>query len=707
MAEPLQGKKDSPPSCFRKKAGWLIFLVALSIRLLYLYESSDNPTFDAPIVDAQGYDQLGRLLAEKHLMPKEFFWRGFFYPFFLAGIYAVSGSSILFAKILQMVLGSFSCVLVYQIGRKVFDHRTAVLAGVIAAFYGPLIFYDAELLATCWETFWSAALVLLFLKGTARKSLLFFFALGLCGGLSAVNRIVFLPFLFAGGIWLVVVLRQGGARWSFITSEALSIVIGLLAVTLPVAIQNYRVTGVFSIQPSNGSLNLYLGNNPEVCTTLTARPGPDYSAIMNLPKQQGIEDLRGQQKFFYDKVISYALAQPLSFLNGLADKALQFVNSREIPNTYKIYLYRQWSFVLRLLLWKIGPFGFPFGVVLPLAVIGLIFCWNRQAVPLLLFLLLYSLCIIIVHINDRYRMPIVPGMCVLAGAGCSTIIQIIRSKQWRQLVFVNLFAAVIIALSTIAGPFCLEKLNYEAELYYGVANYRHMQGRDGDAITNYLKALQLNRGSSETHNNLAATFLILGQTDKAVAHYKETVRLRPDWAKGHEGLADALLQQENIAEAYKEYELAVQVDPGLVEVHRKLGDIEIGQGKTSRAIEHYRRALQMKPDSPAVLNNLAWILATSENETIRNADEAVLLAERACKVVDYKKATMLDTLAAAYAAAGRFPEAVATAQKALELAHASKDKQMADIINRSLQLYKARKPYSPLLSSTEDKGTAP
>jgi tetratricopeptide (TPR) repeat protein/4-amino-4-deoxy-L-arabinose transferase-like glycosyltransferase len=717
MAEPLQGKKDSkknrhipkhddthshykestesktaqPPPHRIFYVSLLIFLVALSIRLLYLYESSDNPTFDAPIVDAQGYDQLGRGLAEKHLMSQEFFWRGFFYPFFLAGVYAVSGSSILFAKILQAALGSFTCVLVYQIGRRAFGHLAGVFAGVIAAFYGPLIFYDGELLSTGWETFWSAVLVLLFLKAVKVKRQLFYFALGLCGGLSAVTRVTFLPFLLAGGIWLVVVWRRDNSQRRFIAGALLSVLTGLLAVTLPVAIQNYRVTGVFSIQPSNGSLNLYLGNNPDVCTTLTARPGPDYSAILNLPKKYGIEDIRGQEKFFYDKVFSYALAQPVGFFKGLAYKALQFVNSREIPNTYKIYLYRQWSFILSLLLWKIGPFGFPFGVVLPLAAIGLIFCRNRQAILILLFLLIYSLSIILVHVNDRYRMPVVPAMCVLAGAGCLAIIRTIHSKKYHHLAFIILSTTAITALSTVGGPFCLEKLNYEAELYYGVANYRQMQGRNNDAITNYLKALQLNSDSSETHNNLAATFLGLGQTDKAVAHYKEAVGLRPNWAKGHENLADALLQQKNIFEACEEYEKAIQLDPNLANAHKNLGDLLMHQGRSSEAVEHYRRAFRIKGDSPALLNNLAWILATSGNETIRNADEAVILAERACKLVDYKNASMLDTLATAYAAAGRFPEAVATGQKALTLAVSSGEKEVAENIRSNLELYKANR----------------
>jgi Flp pilus assembly protein TadD len=669
----------------------LIFSVALFVRLLYLYESSDNPTFEAPIVDAQGYDQLARLLVGSKVMPKEFFWRGFFYPFFLSGVYLFSGSSIVFAKIVQVILGSFTCVLVYKVGEKIFGYKTGMLAGAIAAFYGPLIFYDGELLSTGWEAFWSVALVLLFLKAASVKGQWFYFVLGLCGGLSAITRIVFLPFLIVGCLWLVIVLRRSAVGWRFINGAVLITTAGFSIITGPVAIQNFRVTGMFSIQPSNGSLNLYLGNNPDTCATLTARPGPDYSAIMNLPKQHGIEDIRGQQKFFYDKVISYALAQPLSFLKGLAYKTLQFTNSREIPNTYKLYTFRKWSLVLRVLTWKIGKFGFPFGLLLPLGVFGLVLNRWQQVVPLAAFLLLYSLSIILVHVNDRYRLPIIPGMCVLGACGLLTTIKTLRLKQWRRLIVILAASAATVLAATLPGPFCLEKLNYEPELYYGVGNYRQMQGRTDEAIANYFKALELKNDYSEAHNNLAATFLQQGKTDKAIAHYVEAVRLKPSCGQWHKNLADAMLQQENIAEASKEYERAIQLNPSLAGAHKNLGDILIRQGKISQAIKHYRRALQIEPDTPALLNNLAWILSTSKNETIRNADEAVLLAERACELVDYKKAPMLDTLAAAYAAAGRFPEAVTTGQKALELALLSGQKEVAENIRSNLELYKANR----------------
>jgi len=92
-------------------------------------------------------------------------------------------------------------------------------------------------------------------------------------------------------------------------------------------------------------------------------------------------------------------------------------------------------------------------------------------------------------------------------------------------------------------------------------------------------------------------------------------------------------------------------------------------------------------------NNLAWILATYKESGLREPDEAIRLAEQACKLTDYKKPDLLDTLAVAYASASRFPEAVNTAEKAMELAVSYQQKQLSEAIRKRLLLFKARSPY--------------
>ena len=118
-----------------------------------------------------------------------------------------------------------------------------------------------------------------------------------------------------------------------------------------------------------------------------------------------------------------------------------------------------------------------------------------------------------------------------------------------------------------------------------------------------------------------------------------------------------------------------------------------GQGKVQCAIQGYRAALALNPQSPEILNNLAWILATCPEANLRDGAEAVRLGERACELTRFQRTLMVGTLAAAYAEAGRFAEAVATAQKACALAAASGDEALAGKNRELLQLYRAGRPY--------------
>ena len=103
--------------------------------------------------------------------------------------------------------------------------------------------------------------------------------------------------------------------------------------------------------------------------------------------------------------------------------------------------------------------------------------------------------------------------------------------------------------------------------------------------------------------------------------------------------------------------------------------------------------LRQDPNEQVALNSLAWLLATRPEATIRNGPEAVELAERAVAQHQEEQPELLDTLAAAYAEAGRFPEAVRTAEKALAAASQRENKALSDGIQQRLKLYRAGKPY--------------
>jgi len=137
----------------------------------------------------------------------------------------------------------------------------------------------------------------------------------------------------------------------------------------------------------------------------------------------------------------------------------------------------------------------------------------------------------------------------------------------------------------------------------------------------------------------------------------------------------------------------LEIEPDYVEAHNNLGLALLQQGRMAEAITHYQKALDIKPDYPEIQNNLAWVLATCPQASLRNGNQAVELAIRANQLTGNKNPLLLRTLAAADAEAGRFSEAVETAQRALQLAEAQSNTALADVIRSELKLFQAGVPF--------------
>jgi len=145
-----------------------------------------------------------------------------------------------------------------------------------------------------------------------------------------------------------------------------------------------------------------------------------------------------------------------------------------------------------------------------------------------------------------------------------------------------------------------------------------------------------------------------------------------------------LVRLGRVQEAVGHYERVVQLKPDSAEAHNNLGNALAQIGEVREAIQQYGRALRLKPDYAEAANNLAWLLATLAPAEGGDPVQAVALAQRACETTENRAAPYLDTLAAA----GRFAEAVATAQKAVELATAAGQRQLAGEIEARLELYR-------------------
>ena len=149
------------------------------------------------------------------------------------------------------------------------------------------------------------------------------------------------------------------------------------------------------------------------------------------------------------------------------------------------------------------------------------------------------------------------------------------------------------------------------------------------------------------------------------------MRLKPGDPESQLNLAQALVQQEQWAEAADLFAKTVTPATADPHVHCQFAVALAHLQRTREAMSHYASALLLQQDLPDALDGLSWILATDANPEVRNGTEAVRMSERACELTGRKDPAKLKTLAAAYAEAGRFPEATATAQAAHDLAAAS------------------------------------
>jgi Flp pilus assembly protein TadD len=214
-----------------------------------------------------------------------------------------------------------------------------------------------------------------------------------------------------------------------------------------------------------------------------------------------------------------------------------------------------------------------------------------------------------------------------------------------------------------------------------------------DEARGHLEAsLALKPDNAQAHSNLGRVLCLQGKFAEADEEFQAAVRIKPKDAEIRRSYASALADQGRGEEAVKQLRELLQSKPD-TDARVQLATLLYQAGKRLEAVAEYRQVLAAKPDEPEALNNLAWMLATSPDSAVRDGSEAVRLAEQGCRLTHYQQAQMLGTLAAAYAEAGRLTEAVATAQKAIELARAGGDARSAAVIGQLLRLYRAGKPY--------------
>jgi tetratricopeptide (TPR) repeat protein len=219
------------------------------------------------------------------------------------------------------------------------------------------------------------------------------------------------------------------------------------------------------------------------------------------------------------------------------------------------------------------------------------------------------------------------------------------------------------------------------------------KGSVDEAINYFQSALQIRPDFAEAHYNLGNALDQKGRVDEAITQFQQALQIKPDDADAHNNLGNALCRKGKVDEGISHFEHALQIRPGFAPAHYNLGMAFLRKGSVSDAIAHFEKALQIAPANPRIQIKLAWLLATCPQASLRNGARAVELAQKANALTGGENLVILYTLAAAYAEAGRFPEAVETAQRALQLAEAQSNTSLIQQLQFELKLYQAGNPF--------------
>jgi Flp pilus assembly protein TadD len=612
----------------------LTFVFALAVRLIYLAAFRASPYYAVPIVDAEWHDAWAWGWANgTWSMGEEAFFRAPLYPFFLSLVYRVFGHDLLAARIVQAALGAAAAAALAGCGWRIRGRGAALAAGLIASLYGPMIFFDGELLISNLLLALVCGSFFLLLGSSARSRALAFGLLGLAG-VARPNALSLLP-VYVWFAWPRAAeavahaatgdaARAGGAlaRAAGALRRLRPVVLMSVLALLPaffVTALNYKAEKAFVFIASQGGVNFYAGNNPAATgRTLavdelreTRGSWADFVAASRRAAERDAGralDSGEVSAYWSRKARDWIRSSPRGALAVTAKKALFLVNSYELPNERDLYFER--PFPLNILMWNLGWFSFPWGIVFPLAAAGAVAGLRRSRgkramVFLAAAFVLYALSIIPFFVCSRFRMEIVPPVILIAAIAIAHGRALLRPAPIAAFA-----AAVLIANNNVFDARLRDPIQERAR--HGVILVS--AGRIDEGREALRAAIDEGRNRErppvylgEFAYHLGETYAREGKKEEAAACFRESLALGCTTVRLLAAMARTLTQFGYAADAAAALKAALDVAPTDARLWTDLGTALEKSGEPSQAIRAYRRSIALSPDDPQTYNRLGLL----------------------------------------------------------------------------------------------------
>ena len=548
-----------------------ILLIALAIRLLALLSLKESIYYNYLLWDERLYHEWAMKIAGGTWKSSSIYEFPPFPAYVMALLYKILGPHILYLRVLNIILGVFTCFLVFLTGKQIGDGKSGLLSVAVAAFYGPFILYSVVPLKTALAVFLFALCVYLFLRAFENPGSKWGLFLGLVSGLlffTRPNYLAVIPFLF-----LAVV---GKARFTGRLSlkPALLFVVGLAVAIAPFVIRNYCATGTPALLLSQFGYNFFIGNNignptPYFRPVPWASPSPISQGIqfqIEASRREGKKlSPEDASRYWVRETLEVFAKEPGASANKLTKKTLALFNCFEAGDHYDIKFLSE-----HIRFFKVPLFGLC--VILPFGIAGMISSIRRsgKSAFLCVAFFLYALTMIFTFVSGRIRLPLLTIVIPFASLGVWHLFEWLKQRDTRRIVqycFIVLIFFVI--------EFLPLKGTGERSAYYNThALILSSLGRQEEAVSYWTKSSEMNQDYSAFADlALARKFYGRGEKERAFRHLERIPDTSFAAAQKYALAGTLYTATKDYERAISSYRRSLEINSGDVITQKRLVEI--------------------------------------------------------------------------------------------------------------------------------------
>jgi len=510
---------------------WAIAGGAVVLRLIHAWLMTGDPLYEHPVIDPMESLERARYLAEvSWLGPPQAYWKPPLYDYFLGVHYVLFGDGLWPARISQILLDGGSCILAFALARRLISRRAGVAVATVIGFWGPLVYFSSVHVSTSLVIFLELCVLLLAVRARSEPSQVRWMDVGLVLGLLATARaetLLLAPWL-AGWLWLSLRQYARRERAGWVGMLAL----GLVVVVAPIGLRNALYARDPVLISANGGINLFVGTEPEYRGVIGVRPGPEWELLMREPIDLGYYKESERSRYFFRKAGTLIASDPARWVAHLARKLGHVWHGRELASNRDIYTSRGESFVLASLMWRTPVLFFPFGVLAPLALVGMAISWKQRRKSRFLIGLVAVHCgtMMLFFVTGRFRLAMLPVLVLFAAEAVSWAFDCLREKRPRALALVAGIALLLFALTNFEAVLRADPVAYESKLraeehYFRGTVLGNDMGRPEEAKIELHKALELEPDFVAIGYNLAQLYERSGDDVAALRLFRKSLAI--------------------------------------------------------------------------------------------------------------------------------------------------------------------------------------